>query len=396
MEGEVGEVDKNVRTVLAALRRPRGERQLTDAIAAFAILDSRFSASIARVLVEAVDPTRATSLGEVPAELRCSSEVGLRDGDGREIGSVDLVFEDSAGDFVLLVEAKLHSEYGSEQVERYLTALPTLGAERSALMAVTRNPPRQGEIVAYADPRWLGSVRWARVFAGLRELTLGEESLDLMWRGLLDVVREQGDFGTVDLDVDAVCAWARYDEGRAALIGLLDELAPRLLDVVREEIGRAHPEWASDEAAALILRGQQVVWPWKGAVHVELAVPAAARSERLRVQFLAAEGRPHFTVEARYPDTRPLLGAEEVRDVTSKLGRADPPFQQWHSWGSYWARVHPADAWLESGAEIHDVLLRTIRADVRALAESGIFAALPLEAGEPSEGQALADPNADN
>jgi len=247
--------------------------------------------------VEAVNPSRATSLGEVPAELQVSSEVVLRDETGREVGSVDLVFADSAGDFVLLVEAKLHSEYGSEQVERYLSALPTLGAERSALMAVTRNPPRQGEIAAYGDPRWLGSVRWARVVANLRELTLGEESLDHMWRGLLDVVREQGDFGTVDLNVDAVCAWARYDEGRAALIGLLDELAARLLEGVREEVTRAHPEWGSHEAAALILRSQQVVWPWKGAVHVELAVPAAARSERLRVQFLAAGGKPHFTVK---------------------------------------------------------------------------------------------------
>jgi len=384
-----GEFDASIRAVLTALRRPRSERQLTDTIAAFASLDSRFSANVARVLVEAVNPSRATSLGEVPAELQVSSEVVLRDETGREVGSVDLVFADSAGGFVLLVEAKLHSEYGFEQVERYLSALPTLGAERSALMAVTRDPPRQGEIAAYGDSLWLGSVRWARVFDALRELTLGDEPLDRMWRGLLDVVREQGDFGTVDLDVNAVRAWARYDEGRAALIGLLDELAPRLLEVVREEISRAYPRWSSDEAAALILRNQQAVWPWKGAVHVELAVPAAARSERLRVQFLAAGGGPHFTVEARYPDARPLLGAGEIRDVTSKLGRVEPPFQQGHFWGSYWARVHPADAWLESGAEIHDVLLETIRRDVRALAESGIFAALPLE--EESVGQGDAD-----
>lgn len=385
------EAHRSVRTVVAALRKPRGERQLTDAIAAFAGLDGHFSAGIAQVLVQAVEPSRATFLGDVPAELQCSSEVGLRDDDGREVGSVDLVFADSAGDFVLLVEAKLYSEYGAEQVPRYLSALSTLGAERTALMAVTRDPPRQGEIAAYGDPRWLGSVRWARVFDGLRELTLGEESLDLLWRGLLDVVREQGDFGTVDLDVDAVCAWARYDEGRAALVGLLDELAPRLLEVVREEVTRAHPEWSSDKAAALIFRSQQVVWPWKGAIHVELRVPAAARSERLRVQFLAAEDRPHFTVEARYPDARPLLGAGEVRDVTAELGRLDPPFQQGHSWGSYWARVHPADAWLESGAEIHEVLLGRVRADVRALAASGIFAALPLEEEGDDHGDADLD-----
>ncbi len=125
-----GEFDASIRAVLTALRRPRSERQLTDTIAAFASLDSRFSANVARVLVEAVNPSRATSLGEVPAELQVSSEVVLRDETGREVGSVDLVFADSAGDFVLLVEAKLHSEYGFEQVERYLSALPTLGGQK--------------------------------------------------------------------------------------------------------------------------------------------------------------------------------------------------------------------------------------------------------------------------
>jgi len=83
-----------------------------------------------------------------------------------------------------------------------------------------------------------------------------------------------------------------------------------------------------------------------------------------------------------------------VRDVTSALGQLAPPFEQGHSWDSYWARVHPAGAWLQSGAEIHDVLLRTIRADVRALAESGIFAALPLEAGEHASAEdGLTDPS---
>ena len=73
-----GEFDASIRAVLTALRRPRSERQLTDTIAAFASLDSRFSANVARVLVEAVNPSRATSLGEVPAELQVSSEVVWR------------------------------------------------------------------------------------------------------------------------------------------------------------------------------------------------------------------------------------------------------------------------------------------------------------------------------
>ncbi len=153
---------------------------------------------------------------------------------------MDLRFDEPSGHFSLLAELKLFSGYGESQLERYLEGLDSLAVERSGLLAVTRDLPQEGENEVSDDARWLGSVRWGRVFDDLRALELGDPVLGSAWTGLLDILRADGDFGTVMLDADAARAWSRAVEGRDALIAVMNEISGAALEVVRDEL--AAPE----------------------------------------------------------------------------------------------------------------------------------------------------------
>jgi len=68
------------------------------------------------------------------------------------------------------------------------------------------------------DAEWLGSVRWARLLGRLYELDIEDPDVKQQWRCLLDVLDDQGDLGMTNIDPGAVRGWARYQEGREALI----------------------------------------------------------------------------------------------------------------------------------------------------------------------------------
>ncbi len=241
-----------------------------------------------------------------------------------------------------------------------------------------------GELGVHEDPRWLGSVRWARALPRLRTLTHPDAVLDAAWQAFLDVLVKQGDFGTVEYDREALTGWARYDEGKQVLIGLMAEIAAPVLEIVRSEVAGVSGEVPSVQHAGLIDHKGRQVFPWKERIHLQVAVPADPPVERLRVQFLGGPGGPHFTVEARYPDARPLLdldpdagGSPELRRATDYLAGLPEPFSVERDWENYWSRVHPPAQWLDAGPDVHEVLLSFVRDDVRVLAESGIFQALP-------------------
>jgi hypothetical protein len=178
------------------------------------------------------------------------------------------------------------------------------------------------------------------------------------------------------LDPDAARAWSRAVEGRDALIAVMNEIADATLEVVREELSEHRGE-SVGAAVDLHRHKDRIVWPWKDRINIQLTIPPAV-SERLRIQFLGgSEEGPHFTVEARFPDARPLLAdaTHPLCVVTSHLREHD--FQVGRDWENYWSRVHKPEDWLSTGSGLHERLLEIVRLDVRALVQSGIFDALP-------------------
>ncbi|MCA1698648.1 MAG: PD-(D/E)XK nuclease family protein, partial [Actinobacteria bacterium] len=113
--------------LIRGLRLPRHEAQLTQVIAEVCIADRLFAANFVRAILRAAAQNerharQVAPLLDVPDELDCRAEhhVGREAESGRGLGYVDLAFEGEP-DFTLFVENKLHSGFGPDQVERYLT-----------------------------------------------------------------------------------------------------------------------------------------------------------------------------------------------------------------------------------------------------------------------------------
>lgn len=233
------------------------------------------------------------------------------------------------------------SGYGVDQLERYRRALDASPAECTALLAVTTRSPQMGEEAVAGDPRWLGSVRWPDVCDALRALAHPEPLVGAAWRASLDVLREQGDLApwiSIRLPSEG---WARRDEAEGILRYLLGELAQPTLTMVRERLGSGPDD---EVAAALVWRGQStVVSPWRNQMHVKYRVAAEVKEECFRLQFLASDGKPYLTVEARdnHPKERfdddPDLDLENARRVLQEEGFACDN----DGYGHYWARVTP-------------------------------------------------------
>jgi hypothetical protein len=286
------------------------------------------------------------------------------------LGRVDLRFDSE--DFTLFVESKLHSGYGDEQVDRYLRALRRLPPEnRAALIAVTRTVPTYGEPELEADPRWLGSVRWARMVKGLRKLPFADSQLGSQWRLLVDTLHEQGDLGMTQVDADLIRAWARYRDGRAHLEDLSDQVWPRALDIVRREMKEKYR--GRGPAAGLVdlyRRGKKravVVQRDQTRVYLGFCVPAIARDPPLLVQFSGYYGVPDFSVQVE-----PWNAQYRLDDGDRKLARASDRLRSagFQTNGWHWAKVHKPDEYLGAD-DVPARLLEFIQEDVRLIIRSG-------------------------
>lgn len=381
---KVTDSDPSFRAFLRAMRRPRGEAQWTQMIAALAKADPAFASRLASVLIEAA-PRRDERgrLGAVPERLICTPEVVLSGVAGQDLGRVDLRFVDELEkQFEVLAELKLGASYGWQQLERYLAALDASSLPRQALVAVTTLAEHAGEETVEADTRWLGSIRWAQIFDTLRRLEHSDPLLGGAWRSALDLLREQGDFGPMDLDDTAIHAWARRDDAEAILRYFLNELAQPALAHLRNALDDQPNEGAAD----LIRRGQSaVIWPWRNSMHLKYAIPAAAGEERLRLQFLAHGGKSYFTVEARYQHPKEdLRDVSVLTDANAKLGDAFSLGND--GYGYYWARVVETEQWLRGDSTL-DELLAIARDNIGQLVSSGIFTALArLTPASPTSG----------
>jgi hypothetical protein len=155
--------------LIRGLRLRAHEAQLTQAVAAVAASDPRFASAFVGLVLDVAradsrHSANVTAMGIPPPQLDCRAEESVYDEHDLGLGRVDLRF-DGGEDFTLLVENKLFSGFGHEQLNRYQAALEFLPEERrrSGLVAITRDVPTHGELDAGAE-RWLGAVRWARLY----------------------------------------------------------------------------------------------------------------------------------------------------------------------------------------------------------------------------------------
>jgi len=303
--------------VLRALRRPGHEAQFTQVIAAVAGQDSAFASALATVLVADAPSERArAALGAIPPALSCAAEVRLRDSNESDVGQVDLRFRDDAGSFCLLAELKLHSTYGVEQLPRYLAGLVADRATQKALVAVTTATPQFGEDAITRPDLFLGSVRWSKIFDRLHGLPHRHVRTRQVWQTLLSLMRQQGDFGPMDVDEEAVRAWALRDQAEQQMRYWLTELLQPIAAAL-ETTSSAVPGSAS--------RVLRPVVPWRGQLHAKIAVPAEAAEERLRVGFWADQRVTYFDVEARYEHPTERLDEDPRIDEVGVLVRTLSP-----------------------------------------------------------------------
>lgn len=373
------------KAIMRVLRRPRDEAQLTQLLAAVAGDDEEVASKLAQALVSAAPEENAAqvaALGAVPSRLGCSAEETLRALAGGRHGRVDLRFDDDAGDFTLLAELKLHSAYGSDQVERYRRALRELPADRTAaLIAVTRNVSGIGE-PGPATEQWLGSVRWTKIYDQLLELPIKDDLLRSQWRMLLEIISEQGDFGVEELNRTNVEGWAAYVRTREALGRLIDDLAPKALEHLQELLS-ARDAWAgasAEKVARLVTRGHEKKVPHltQTTVQARFAIPGGGDQERLRIQFLGGFEQPYFTVEARRYGAPALLAgcdAEAQKFATAVKALTSPQQGFVTDKRTYVAHLHEPELWLYDLGEktTGEALLGIIEADLTTLVKSGIL-----------------------
>lgn len=216
--------------MLHALRYTGDEVQLGRVLAALCQDPAVARAFVQAVLAAAQGGARAAvdRLTPVPEGVTCVDEHVLRVRTGRAVlreryrdaGRVDLDFRAPSG-WRVLVELKLGHKFGDRQLERYALEHP--------VAAVVRDIAAVPEQIAQS-PNWLGATTWVEIAAHLHDLPI-EGIVRDHWRGLLEVVEEDGDF------LGARTTPREVEEAHALLAGVADEAVRELRDQLAQRYG---------------------------------------------------------------------------------------------------------------------------------------------------------------
>jgi hypothetical protein len=318
-------------------------------------------------------------LGAPPPTVDCDTEHTLYGTDGTSLGRVDLRL-DGGEAFTLLVENKLHSGFGYEQLERYQAALRSLPAGRRAgLIAITRDVPSYGELMPGAEG-WLGAIRWARLYdKGLAELPVGDHDIALQWKLLLEIMHDQGDLGVTAVDSNLIIAWSRFEEARQHLVAILGDIRQPALDILRDRLYAKYRRYGKREQLAGTHHfGTREAQPYKrelSSVWTAIRVPAGVNHPTIRLSFIiAAASRPEFSVEVGVWNSakRVTDGDRSFKNAARKLAGAG--FQGESHYGEHvFSTEHNADAFL-TAADVPARLLELIDRDLSAIVDSGLLA----------------------
>lgn len=352
---------------------------MTNVIAAIAATDETFATSFVKALLaQAAEDCTLTAeaqkrLGPVPARLVGDRERRLFGEQDEALGIVDLIFEEPGdnSEFTLLVENKLYSGFGPEQLSNYRAAVVAVRQRggRGGLIAVTRDVPAHG-VHEPTEEEWLGSVRWARLLGRLRALDIADPGVKQQWHYLLDVLDEQGDLGMTTIDPGAVRAWARYEDGREALRRLLEQVHDATLAHTQQELKRYRsglkpPDLAAAAPGPLFPRGLYEV-------RFGLSVPAAYTEQSLQVACWPEDGVPYFGLVVI-----PRDGANLLDEGNRKLQRhvkalLDAGFIPNVGPEPSWYSRHAAEAVIASN-DAPAALVDLMKADITTVVNSGIL-----------------------
>jgi hypothetical protein len=362
-------------SLIRGLRLTGHEAQLTQVIAAVAGADRVFASRFVQLVLVAAErhgrqEGAVGALGDVPVELKCVAEHALYDREDRTLGRVDLRFDSQ--DFTLLIENKLHSHFGDEQLRRYEAALALLPAGRAGLVAITRNVPSRSELEVFGRG-WLGAVRWTHLVDGMRHLPIADTAVAAQWPLLLDVLEAQGDLGVTSVDTNLVHAWARYLDGRAVLTDLMDAIRERALDLIGDQLARRYPDYgpatrlcaplAVGKSLVAVKREQQVV-------STAYAVPAREQNDAVvRLQFWMDRGEALFGLRIA-----PYDGLQRVRRTEPQLAAAAALLLKagFRDRRGCWWSEHRSPEFLDSD-DVPERLLEIVARDMRAVADSDIL-----------------------
>ena len=356
---------------------------MTQAISAIAESDPPFAkAFVALVLKVARKDARhrakVRALGRVPTKLTCRAEESVYDEFDFGLGRVDLRF-DGGTDFTLLVENKLHSGFGKQQLQRYRDALAALPEDRkrSGLIAITRDVPSYGELDA-GEPGWLGSIRWARLYdEGLASLPIVDADVAKQWKLFIDILHDQGDLGLTTVQQDLILAWSRYAEGQRHLADILHDVRQRGLDILRDELTRRHRGHGPRESLSNFhyfgQREAVVVSKDKHSVWTGYRVPARVNRASVRLTFFAQENKPVFMVDVAPWKGSERLEADERQLVTAarKLAKAGFESTEYKREQVWWAE-HPAKDFLKA-RDVPERLVELMKRDISTIVQSGIL-----------------------
>lgn len=276
--------------LISGLREGGSETEMTRAFASTLAADPEMASGFVRLLIASSPHAARVDLSGLPAKLHCRHEVAL------DQGRADLSFTSRHGDWHVIVEIKIYAGYGTDQIGRYLRSFHP-AATRTVLAALTRDVPTYGD--DSDDHRWAGSVQWAKILPGLRQLCPVDVQLAVQWPLFLDVLEEEGSMGFTQSNPDKFRAWADYPAARNHVSDFVDSVRRPLLASLQHALG---PDLgAPDQRASFSTRGkvQRAVTTRLGKILVGFRIPATG-PERLTAG-VWGWGEPRFIVEIPFP-----------------------------------------------------------------------------------------------
>jgi predicted RNase H-like nuclease len=276
--------------LIAALREPPSETELTRALSAVFAVDPAMAAAFVRVAMRQAPHGERVDLRELPDALECRAEVTLA------AGRADLSFTSNDRLWHVIIELKIHAGYGGNQISRYLESFHC-ESKRQVLAAVTRDVPTYGD--DSDDPRWVGSIQWAKLLPELRALEPSDPLLGTQWLLFLDVLEMEGSMGFTRPNPSHFDAWAQFPAARDHLIDFVDAVRRPLLASLQHALGETYGP--PEQRASFTTRGKvrRAVVPRLGKILVGFRIPSGG-PERITAG-VWGWGEPRFIVELPFP-----------------------------------------------------------------------------------------------
>lgn len=364
--------------LLQGLREGGDEAELTRAIAAVLSTEREMAADFVKLVLKNCSNAKNLDLSGFPLSLECTTEETVRE------GRVDLSFVDGAGEWHVIIENKIYASYGRDQIGRYLRSFHE-DATRAILAAITRDVPTHGE-PGDGEKHWAGSVRWARLLPGLRELKPRNPELARQWPLFFDVLESEGSMGFTQPDMDLFGAWAQYAEARQHMVDFIDAVRRPVLGALRDELASGESNVRAREALADFMtygKIKRVVAPRLGKVVIEFKIPADGQI-RLSAG-VWGWGDPRFFVDLPFPKMDDK--SERARAAVTALKKSG--FESWRD--RVLTRYLPLDAELLGASDLEEQIVDFAQETFRHIVVSGVLDLAPGEEEQAEQDVAETD-----